>query len=356
MDTFPDIGPGFVSEARISVTGPQIVADDSTIDAYLPFLDAQWTGGCRKGAELWRRLKGQGFQVSLRVVSEWATRRRRAHKVSNQQLQKVPSARTIARLMTVKRDHMNKADTVTVAAIQAGVPSLVEAHALIERFHAMIRKKEADQLDPWIAKASGSLVSSFATGVARDKAAVRAAIVEPWSNGQVEAQITKLKLVNARCTAARNSTFFKPDCSALHETRKPSSRLRQSQLVVPIHIRRLLRLTRGAPARSLMRNDGTASFVGRQFAELLLLAFFRFRQSGDIDRRADRRRFGRLAGGCLHRVGLGRLGSCCRPLARRLWLWRAGGCWRRRHLSDGGGRRNVWFPRASCGGGWGRRG
>src|ERR1035441_4358148 len=30
----------------------------STIDAYLPFLDAQWTGGCRKGAELWRRLRG----------------------------------------------------------------------------------------------------------------------------------------------------------------------------------------------------------------------------------------------------------------------------------------------------------
>jgi len=137
----------------------------STIDAYLPFLDAQWTGGCRKGAELWRRLKGQGFQGSLRVVSEWATRRRRAHKVSNQQLQKVPSARTIARLMTVKRDHMNKADTVTVAAIQAGVPSLVEAHALIERFHAMIRKKEADQLDPWIAEARGSLVSSFATAI-----------------------------------------------------------------------------------------------------------------------------------------------------------------------------------------------
>ena len=167
----------------------------STIDAYLPFLDAQWTGGCRKGAELWRRLRGQGFHGSLRVVSEWATRRRRAQKVSNQPLQKVPSARTIARLMTVKRDHMNKADTVTVAAIQAGVPSLVEAHALIERFHAMIRKKEADQLDPWIAEASRSLVSSFATGVARDKAAVRAAIAEPWSYGQVEAQITKLKLV-----------------------------------------------------------------------------------------------------------------------------------------------------------------
>jgi transposase len=29
----------------------------------------------------------------------------------------------------------------------------------------------------------------------RDKAAVRAAITEPWSNGQTEGQITKLKLV-----------------------------------------------------------------------------------------------------------------------------------------------------------------
>ena len=41
----------------------------STIDAYLPFLDAQWTSGCRKGAELWRRLKEQGFRGSLRVDS-----------------------------------------------------------------------------------------------------------------------------------------------------------------------------------------------------------------------------------------------------------------------------------------------
>jgi transposase len=48
----------------------------STLDRHLPFLAAQWSGGCRNGAELWRRLKGQGFKGSLRVVAEWATRRR----------------------------------------------------------------------------------------------------------------------------------------------------------------------------------------------------------------------------------------------------------------------------------------
>lgn len=167
----------------------------STIDSYLPFLDAQWANGCRNGAELWRRLRTQGFRGSSRVVSEWATRRRRAEKATDQQLQKVPSARTIARLMTIARDHLSKADTVTIAAIEANVPTLVEARTLIDRFHVMIRKKIEVELDPWIADASPSLIASFATGINKDKASVRAAIIEPWSNGQTEGQITKLKLV-----------------------------------------------------------------------------------------------------------------------------------------------------------------
>src|SRR5664280_2563212 len=33
----------------------------SALDSYLPWLDAQWAGGCRKGAELWRRMKARGF-------------------------------------------------------------------------------------------------------------------------------------------------------------------------------------------------------------------------------------------------------------------------------------------------------
>jgi transposase len=167
----------------------------STIDFHLPFLDAQWSAGCRNGAELWRRLLVQGFQGSLRVVSEWTTRRRRAEKATDQQLQKVPSARTISRLMTTARDNLSKADTVTIAAIEGHVPTLVEARRLVERFQEMLRQKVDADLDPWIASASVSLIASFASGITKDKDAVRAAITEPWSNGQTEGQITKLKLV-----------------------------------------------------------------------------------------------------------------------------------------------------------------
>jgi transposase len=52
----------------------------SSLERHLPWLDAQWSSGCCSGADLWRRLKGQGFRGSLRVVTEWATRRRRAEK------------------------------------------------------------------------------------------------------------------------------------------------------------------------------------------------------------------------------------------------------------------------------------
>jgi transposase len=48
---------------------------------------------------------------------------------------------------------------------------------------------------PGIGEASTKLIVSFAAGIKKDKAAVSAAITEPWSNGQTEGQITKLKLV-----------------------------------------------------------------------------------------------------------------------------------------------------------------
>ena len=166
----------------------------SSLAAHLPLLDELWAAGCRNGAELWRRLQEHGFRGSLRVVTEWTTRRRRADTASNQQLQRVPSARTIARLMTVGRDHLSKADTVSVAAIEAGVPTLVEARSLLERFHTMMRRKAGD-LEGWISDATSSLLASFSAGISQDKAAVKAAITSPWSNGQTEGQVNRLKVI-----------------------------------------------------------------------------------------------------------------------------------------------------------------
>ncbi|WP_352689091.1 hypothetical protein [Mesorhizobium australicum] len=41
--------------------------------------------------------------------------------------------------MTAAGDHLGKAETVMIAATEAGVPVLVEARHLIAGFHSMIR-------------------------------------------------------------------------------------------------------------------------------------------------------------------------------------------------------------------------
>jgi transposase len=97
--------------------------------------------------------------------------------------------------MTIGRNNLTKADTVTITAIEIGVPSLVEAREAITEFQAMVRNKTDVRLAIWIERARNGLVASFANGVAKDEPAVRAAITLPWSNGQTEGQITKLKLV-----------------------------------------------------------------------------------------------------------------------------------------------------------------
>ena len=168
---------------------------ESSLELYLPWLDAQWATGEHNGAALWRRLKKQGFCGCLRVVTEWAARRRQADRADCSALSRAPAARTIARLMTVGRDRLSRSETVTVAAIEGGTPPLVEARKIVATFQAMVRKRSLAALEPWLEQARSSLVASFANGVLKDKAAVVAAITSPWSNGQTEGQITKLKLV-----------------------------------------------------------------------------------------------------------------------------------------------------------------
>ena len=167
---------------------------ESSLELYLPWLDTRWAAGDRNGAALWRQLQKQGFRGCMRVVSEWTTRRRQADRTDNA-LSRAPAARTIARLMTIGRDRLSRSESVTVAAIEIGVPLLVEAREIVAAFQVMVRKRTLDALDPWLEGARYSLVASFANGVLKDRAAVAAAITSPWSNGQTEGQITKLKLV-----------------------------------------------------------------------------------------------------------------------------------------------------------------
>jgi transposase len=142
-------------------------------------------------------MKVAGFNGGLRVVTEWMTRKRKDEGAATRGTRpgKAPSAGRIARMMTAERDKPSKAVARTMAVVAAAVPDLAAARDLLDRFHGLIRRRKDSGLDEWLADAKSGLMSAFASGIKQDYAAVKAALTQPWSNGQTEGQNTKLKLV-----------------------------------------------------------------------------------------------------------------------------------------------------------------
>jgi transposase len=88
-----------------------------------------------------------------------------------------------------------QADRRFVAALLERSPAIATAVDLVSRFVTMVKDQVADALDGWLREAEASALAPFAAGLRRDEDAVRAALTEPWSNGQVEGQVNRLKVI-----------------------------------------------------------------------------------------------------------------------------------------------------------------
>ena len=119
----------------------------------------------------------------------------------------LPSPRQLAWLLVRPAAGLSAADAATAARVEQDREAASVA-ALARRFTALVRgcgvggrnRPEAAlaELDAWLADARACgvrAVETFAAGLEQDGAAVRAALTTPWSNGQTEGQITRLKLL-----------------------------------------------------------------------------------------------------------------------------------------------------------------
>src|SRR6266700_4443629 len=71
-------------------------------------------------------------------------------------------------------------------------------YQLVQEFFRLVHARQGTQLDSWLSKVEASAnpeLQRIALGLERDKAAVLAGLTLIHSNGQVEGQITKLKLI-----------------------------------------------------------------------------------------------------------------------------------------------------------------
>ncbi len=96
-----------------------------------------------------------------------------------------------------------------VALIERALPCLSAARHLRDRFTEMVRNGPAEALSEWLSEAETSAIASFARGLRADQAAVASALREPWSNGQTEGQINRLKTLKRQMHARANIDLLK---------------------------------------------------------------------------------------------------------------------------------------------------
>jgi len=186
----------------------------SILAPYEAYLEGRWVEGCRSALALFRELCARGYSGSTRPVQRWAQiRRTEPHPNTPKKCRetgpvrpeaesrqgKLPAPRRLAWLLLRETDKLDPEEERLLSVLRTD-PEVETAYRLACSYVPMIREQKVDRLDQWLTSASesgiGGLVT-FTAGLRQDYAAVRAALSEPWSNGQAEGQINRLSGVQA---------------------------------------------------------------------------------------------------------------------------------------------------------------
>jgi transposase len=101
-------------------------------------------------------------------------------------------------LLLRKWDQLNSKEQSLLKNLCKKCPQIKTAASLATEFRQLMENKKGIHLGEWIKKAITSGISelkSFAKGLLSDIEAVKNALILPWSTGQVEGQINKLKTI-----------------------------------------------------------------------------------------------------------------------------------------------------------------
>lgn len=179
---------------------------------YLPFLRTQWAAGEHNIAALYQTIGTQGYVGSETSVRQYVTslreeigppRRLRRYyppvsKERKRHQRAVLSSRRATWLVLRRPEKLSSEEQLLRDLVEQAHPQVKVACELAKAFAQMIRGRNAPALDPWLEetlKGGVPELRTFAAGIKRDQAAVLAALTHNWSQGQVEGQIHRLKLL-----------------------------------------------------------------------------------------------------------------------------------------------------------------
>jgi transposase len=184
------------------------------LEGHTHYLDQRWAEGCTNATQLWRELCGQGFTGSASLVLTYVAQLRHGEPLSIRPA--TPTREVVVRRYTPRQaavlfvrrpEEVDEAEEQDIAHMVSASAEIAATYELAQRFAQMVRQRLPETLSPWLEAAHSTIVTEFrqfGASLAQDKAAVAAALQYPWSNGQAEGQINRLKLIKRKMYGRAN--------------------------------------------------------------------------------------------------------------------------------------------------------
>jgi transposase len=184
----------------------------SKVTPYWTYVRHRWQAGYQNGRQLVTELQQQGFTgsySSVRRALQKLTRKVPSDSAANhpEPGPSLLSPRQVSWLLIRSPEELESEERTAQTILCEVSAAVTQAHRLAQDFVTMVRERKAELLEDWLARATEDTVAElhhFATRLKSDYEAVKAALSLPWSNGQVEGHIHRLKLIKRQMYGRAN--------------------------------------------------------------------------------------------------------------------------------------------------------
>ncbi len=166
-----------------------------SVDAYAGYLDRRMLQGCRNVSQLWRELRQQGYRGQLSSVWHWLQKHRGDGKQDPVEKLRRPQVYSSPRHTTWQILKETTSAKPYLEELYRASPEIRQLAHLGKEFFRIVRSRDFAAWPNWLEASRHTALSRFVSGLLRDRDAVEAALHLPWSNGQVEGQVHRLKLI-----------------------------------------------------------------------------------------------------------------------------------------------------------------
>jgi len=182
------------------------------VEPYGAYLRQRQAAGCTNQTLLWREIGARGFVGTRSLVAKWIRAHGASRRLPGSRSGALPAAaagpvppgprlpgpQRLAWLVLRAEDPELAADDRALWERLRRHEELAWMPGMAARFTTMVRQRRAEALGPWLDDCRAGPapeLRTFAAGLERDGAAVRAALCLPWSTGPVEGHSNRLKLL-----------------------------------------------------------------------------------------------------------------------------------------------------------------